>query len=229
MPWSMIGSMVGGLVNAGVNASNAAAERKAKRQHNAEIKKLAEQSNQNYDELAQEIANYYANRGSLGTDDDVNTYKQMVSEYNPEDYVYDFDEYNYDKTVDDFMNPYYDQIIQQTADTAQHTAAGYGMGRSTGAVQAIAQDVAEKSDELYNTALNAYNTDREQDYQEYSDYITNMQNKLSKLAEAKNNQITMYNNLASDYYDTQDAAMQDKVAVNQDKLSAQTQYASALL
>lgn len=110
----------------------------------------------------------------------------------------------------------------------QHTAAGAGLGRGTGAALNIAQGVASKSDELYNTALNQYNQDRSFEYQKYADAIRNNQNRLNALNSANQYKIGLQGNLASDYYNTQDARMSDVMQAQQDRLNAQVGYASAI-
>ncbi len=187
-----------------------------------------------YNQLIDQINQYYNTRGSLGTQQDVNAYKKAITGYNPEEYAYDFEkemgsfDNNYTKSVEDFTNPYYAQIIGQTRDALQHSAAGAGLGRGTGAALGIAQGVASKSDELYNTALNQYNQDRQFEYQKYADAIRNNQNRLNALNTAAQYKIGLQGNLASDYYNTQDARMSDVMQAQQDRLNAQTGYASAI-
>ena len=92
----------------------------------------------------------------------------------------------------------------------------------------IAQGVASKSDELYNTALNQYNQDRSFEYQKYADAIRNNQNRLNAINTAQQYKIGLQGNLASDYYNTQDARQSDLMAANQDRLNAQVGYGSAI-
>lgn len=213
---------------------SAATEEAAEKEYEARMKAIQELRNQGkltdaeYDSLANQVTEYYQNRGSLGTQDDVNEYKAAIEGYNPEDYVYDFDEFNYDKTKEDFLNPYYNKIMTDTANQVQHTAAGSGIGRGTGAALNIAKATTEKSDELYKTALEEYNTDRSQAYKEYSDAITNNQNKLNAIREGVQYKIGLEGDLANDYYNTQDQAMADALKVQQDRLAAKTAYSNAI-
>jgi len=142
--------------------------------------------------ISDSIKNYYANNStSKNTSSaDVDSYYSALREYNPSDYAYDFGEFDYGKTVDDFYNPNKDKIIDATAKTTQQMASGAGIGRGTGAASAIATDVADKNEELYNDALTQYNTDKASEYQEYSDYIDKNQNKLNALSDATNTQLT---------------------------------------
>jgi len=185
-------------------------------------------TNSQYNGLIGQISDYYANRGSLGTMNDVNAYKAAIAGYNPEDYAAVDPGFEYTKTAEDFVNPYYAQIIGQTRDQLQHTAAGAGLGRGTGAAMNIAQGVASKSDELYNTAIDQYNKDRSFEYQKYADAIRNNQNRLNALRSANEAKIGMQGNLAQDYYGTQDARQADIMRAQQDRLNSQVGYASAI-
>lgn len=193
-----------------------------------ELRRQGQLTDAEYDSMLRDVQSYYANRGSLGTIEDVNKYKADIEGYNPEDYVYDFDEFKYDKTKEDFLNPYYSKIIGDTRDQIQHTAAGAGLGRGTGAALNIAKGVAEKEDELYKTAMEEYNRDREFDYKKYADAITNNQNKLNAIRQGLEYKIGLEGDLAHDYYNTQDQAMADALKVKQDKLNAKTAYTTAI-
>lgn len=206
------------------------AERESREKAAKELRSQGAITDAQYNQLIGQINDYYNTRGSLGTQQDVNAYKQAIANYglNPEDYAADVGEFNYGKSVEDFANPYYAQIIGQTRDALQHSAAGAGLGRGTGAALGIAQGVASKSDELYNTALNQYNQDRTFEYQKYVDAIKNNQNRLNALNSVQQYKIGLQGNLASDYYNTQDARMSDVMKAQQDRLNAQTSYASAI-
>lgn len=197
---------------------------------------LREQKNQltgdngDYAQLQKDINDYYDNRVSLGTKDDVANYRNSITGYIPEDYIYDFDEFknHYNKTKEDFLNPYYNQIIGDAAMKAQGSAAGAGMGRSTFAAQNIARAVAQKEDELYKTALDEYNTDRSQAYKEYADAIARNQEKLNALREGNQYKMGLEGNLAKDYISGQDAQQSDLMNLKQDKLNAKQQYDMAI-
>jgi hypothetical protein len=193
-----------------------------------ELKGMSAKTDSDYGALINQIGNYYDTRGSLGTQADVNAYKQAIASYNPDDYAATDPGFGYTKAVEDFVNPYYAQIIGQTRDQLQHTAAGAGLGRGTGAALGIAQGVASKSDELYNTAMNQYNQDRQFQYQKYVDAIRNNQNRLNAINTAQQYKLGLQGNLASDYYNTQDARMSDVMQAQQDRLNAQVGYGSAI-
>lgn len=194
----------------------------------AALREQGKITEQEYNSLVKQVQDYYAQRGSLGSKEDVVKYKSDIAGYNPEDYVYNFGDFNYDKTKEDFLNPYYGKIIGDTRDQIQHSAAGAGLGRGTGAALNIAKGVAEKEDELYKTAMQEYNTDRGFEYQKYSDAIKNNQARLDAIREGQQYKIGLEGDLAQDYYNTQDSQMADLFKVQQDKMNAKTAYTTAI-
>lgn len=236
MAFPIIAGIVAGaasnLISSGIQShtANKAAEadREARKKAAEKLRQQGQITDIEYNKVINDINEYYNQRGSLGSKEDVNKFKSDITGYNPEDYVYEFDDFNYDKTKEDFLNPYYGRIIGDTANSIQHTAAGAGLGRGTGAALNIAKGTAEKSDELYKTAMQEYNTDREFEYQKYADAIKNNQSRLDALRQGQQYKIGLEGDLAQDYYNTQDAAMSDKLKAQQDRLAAQQNYANAI-
>lgn len=225
---SLAGTIGGSIIQGEYAKSAAEAEAKARREAAAQLRADGQVTDAQYQKMINDINQYYNTRGSLGTRSDVNDYRSAIQNYNPEDYVAQDGGFNYDKTKEDFINPYYAQIIGQTRDELQHTAAGAGLGRGTGAALNIAKGVAEKSDELYNTAMSEYKDDRDFAYKQYTDAITNAQNRLNALREGNQYKMGLQGNLAQNYFDTMDARQSDLMAANQDRLNAQVGYASAI-
>ena len=239
MAWPVVAAMAAGALSnlyAADKQSEATkqateAERQARLAAQAALREQANSTvgeNGEYESLMKDINDYYSNRVGLGTKDDVTNYRNSIEGYNPNDYVYDFGDFNYNKTKEDYLNPYYNQIISDVAQKAQGSAAGAGMGRSTFAAQNIARAVAQKEDELYKTALNEYNTDRSQAYKEYADAIVRNQEKLNALREGNQYKMGLQGNLAKDYISTQDAQQSDLMNLKQDKLNAKQQYDLAI-
>lgn len=235
-------SVAGSLGSAAISGyySDKAAKREADARKEAanQLRQSGQLTDAQYNQLISQINQYYNTRGSLGTRSDVNAYKQAIAGYNPEDYAnIDYSKidnadangnFTYGKTKEDFINPYYSAIIGDTANQIQHTAAGAGLGRGTGAALNIAQGVAEKSDELYRTAMQDYQNDRSFEYQKYADAIKNNQNRLNALNSAQQYKIGLQGDLASDYYNTMDARQSDLMAAQQDRLNARVGYDSAI-
>lgn len=227
--------IIGGAIAAGTTAANlyndsknreaAAASRAAGLE---QLTKMLGQSNESYDQMLRDVKGYYENRGSLGSASDVAAYRDAIAGYNPEDYAADIGQFNYNKTKEDFLNPYYSRIIGDTAETIQHTAAGAGLGRGTGAALDIAKGVAEKSDELYRTASSDWKDDRQFSYQMFQDAISNNQNRLNALRDSVQYKLGLQGSLASDYYNTMDARQADILKVQQDKQAASQAYGTSM-
>ena len=229
--WGAVSQGIGDVINTGVGIWKHNDDRARTRRARKRVEKNKEDVDNQYAAMLADLESFYDQRGSLGNTDDVTAFKQQIASYDPNDYVYSnygkfADEYG--KTVDNFVNPYYDQIIKATSDQLQHTAAGAGLGRGTGAALNIATGVAQKEDELYKTALDQYNRDRSQAYTEYGDYIKNKQAELDALNKAKAYQMDMYGSLAKDYYDTMDAEQTAKMNLRSDKIASDQGYAATL-
>lgn len=229
--------MVPALVAGGIAAANILSNiwqgsNEASRRADARSRLAQQQQQQDneYMRMLSDIGQYYDQRGSLGSADDVQSYREAVRGYNPEEFVYNRGKFSdtYDKTREDFLNPYMDAIIGDTAATVQHTAAGAGLGRGSGAATAIADAVAKKNDELVRTAQQDYESDRDFAYKEYEDYARAMQDALNTKRSALENKISLTGNLASDYFDVMDSRQADLLKARQDKMSTDTAYANAM-
>lgn len=222
--------IAGGVAAASLlsNYMNSKAERNAKRDARAQLGQSQTATANEYDKMMRDIDSYYANRGSLGTAQDVNAYKEAISGYDPNAFVYDRGEFDYNKTASDFINPLRDKIVANEIAGVQHSAAGAGLGRGSGAAEAIAQAVADKDEELYRLAQEDYRDDRDFAYKKYSDYAQAMQNKLDTLRAATDTKIALQGNLAQDYYGVMDSAQADRLKARQDKLAADMTYSQAM-
>lgn len=220
-----------GLAQLGGNLYSSYADREQKDKAAKALQNSMAASNLEYDRMMGDIKDYYAKRGSLGNYEDAMGYKQSVANYDPNNFVYTpdktFDE-TFTKTRDDFINPYYSQIIGDMTDQVQHSAAGAGLGRGSGAAAAIAKAVAEKDNELYKEAQQMYQDERNFEYTKYNDAIKNAQERLNQLRAATDTKITMQGNLANDYYSAMDAQQADLLKARQDKLGTAATYSSAM-
>lgn len=221
-------SLAGSAISAYSNYKSQEAQMKARKEAADQLRQQGQMTDNEYARVIADINNYYNTRGSLGTQNDVNEYRQAIANYNPNDYAAVDPGFNWSGSKEDYLNPYYSKIIGDTANSIQHTAAGAGLGRGTGAALNIAKGVAEKSDDLYRTAMSDYQNERNFQYQKYQDAIRNNQNYLNALREGNEYKIGLQGNLASDYYNTQDSRMSDMLKAQQDKLNAQQTYANAI-
>jgi hypothetical protein len=243
MAWPVVAALgisaASNLISSGIqsNAADKAAERElnARKAAQDELMRMKNMSSGEYQKLLDDIRQYYAERGSLGSPDDVAAYRNAIENYNPKAIRAEFEQSTgtpfssqYTKTKEDFINPYYSRIIGDTANSIQHSAAGAGLGRGTGAALNIAKGVSEKSDELYRTAMQDYQNDRDFAYKQYQDAIDNTYKKLDTLQRANEYSIGLRGDLAKDYYNTMDSRQSDLMKAQQDKLNAEQNYATAI-
>ena len=243
MAWPVVAALgiaaASNLISSGIqsNAADKAAERElnARKAAQDELMRMKNMSSGEYQKLLDDIRQYYAGRGSLGSPDDVTKYRQAIEGYNPQAIRAEIEQSTgtpfssqYTKTKEDFINPYYSRIIGDTANSIQHSAAGAGLGRGTGAALNIAKGVSEKSDELYRTAMQDYQNDRDFAYKQYQDAIDNTYKKLDTLQRANEYSIGLRGDLAKDYYNTMDSRQSDLMKAQQDKLNAEQNYATAI-
>ncbi len=212
------------------NALNSAAEQESKENGRAYLTGAQSRANSDYLSIINQINDYYNNNriGAMGTSQDVSDYANAIRGYNADDYVFMPGEFEWDKERKDYLTPYYDQIINDTASKVQQTAAGAGVGRGSGAAAAIAKAVAEKSNELYKEANQEYKDDRNFAYNQYNDYIQNMQNALAQKRAAMDTKVSLQGNLASDYLNTMDAQQSDILKARQDAIATNSSYANAM-
>lgn len=222
-------NLIGAGINAYANYKAQERERKAREAARRQLDYNKQQTANEYRDILSGIQDYYANREGLGQTGDVNEYRTALANYNPEDYAAPVGEFQFDKTKEDFINPYYSRIIGDTANQIQHSAAGAGLGRGTGAALGIAKGTAEKSDELYRTAMNDYQNERNFAYQQFSDAIRNNQNRLNALREGNQYKLGLQGNLAQDYVNTQDASYADQMRARQDAMAAKQAYETSMI
>lgn len=170
---------VSSLISSGINAYSAYKERKAaekrRKEANQQLSAWETDANRILDEAMR-------NNISLSTPEEVESYQRMKSSYDPNKYVYDFQPFNKDiYHVEDYLNPQRESILADVAKGVQHTAAGAGLGHSSGALEAITRGIVNKDEELYDKAWDRLNTERNFDYGAYTDYINQKQQQLQNI------------------------------------------------
>ena len=227
----MLPAIIGGAValgNMGAGIYNDYKERESKSKGRAATRQARNDAATQYGQMMGDIQDFYDQRGSLGTEADANAYRAAIGGYDPNSFVYNRGQFGYNKTRDDFLNANYDKIIGDTAATVQHTAAGAGLGRGTGAATSIADAVVRKNEELYNDAQRAYEADRDFAYKSYSDYAQAMQDALNQKRAATESKIALQGNLAQDYYNTMDSKQSDLLKLQQDRMATLANYDAAI-
>ena len=194
------------------------------------LERAAQQLNTTTSQLKEAVTQWYKDNPSIGSQADIDKYRKLIGDYNPYEFVYGEDtdgdgiadsvgEFDYDKSVEDFYAPNRQAIIDKTADAVQHTAAGAGIGRGTGAANMIATNVADKNEELYRDALNAMNQDRQFAYNLWNSKANMGMQRLNQLKSAKDTQLSLYGNLAEDYQNFQQSKLQTMMDLDKQKMS----------
>ena len=140
------------------------------------------------------------------------TYNKLKTSFDPSQYVYNFDKFNGSKyNVADYLNPQREAIMADVARGIQHTAAGAGLGHSSGAAAAITQGLIDKDEELYNTAYEQMNNERNFDYGAYTDFINQKQKQLDTLQSGILSKMSMLRDDITFDQGQQDAFLQNRL------------------
>ena len=149
-PW---GALIGGGVGLAAGLFSAWEQEQDEKKKQQILEQAARQLNTSTENLKALAARYYEENPSTGRKEDVNKYRELIDTYDPNEFVYDAPEFEDNFDVNDYYAANKDAIIDKTADAIQARAAGQGVGRGTGAANAIATGVAEKNEELYKDAF----------------------------------------------------------------------------
>lgn len=223
-PW---GALIGGGVGLAAGLFSAWEQEQDERKKEAILEEAARQLNTTTENLRALAKRYYEENPSIGSQQDVQTYQDLVHSYDPNEFVYDAPEFEDKFDVNDYYAANKDAIIDKVAAAIQHRAAGLGVGRGTGAANWIATGVAEKNEELYKDALAARNADRQFAYSLWQANILNARNRLKDLQEGKNTQLTLYGGLAKDYEDWQNANFQTQLDIEKQNMANNLQLTLA--
>lgn len=195
------GTLIGGVAGLGLGLFEGLSEDSNKKAARRAIKDAIDQYGEDSEIVKNMLDNYYAGDYSLGTADDVYTYRNEVSKYNPNDYIYsDYEDFDKDAyNVQDYYDANRGNQINAAANAVQAAAAGQGIGRGTGAANAIANAVVNKNSELGDEAWNRLTSDRTFDYNLWKDNIDLNQSKLDALNQGQQYVLSNYKDLANNY------------------------------
>lgn len=183
------------------------------------LEQAAQQLNTTTAQLKEAVTQWYKDNQSIGTQQDVAQYGDLIRGYDPNEFVYETEDFDNNYDVNDYYAPNRQAIIDKTADAVQHTAAGAGIGRGTGAANMIATNVADKNEELYRDALNAMNQDRQFAYNLWNSKANIGMQRLNQLKSAKDTQLSLYGNLAEDYQNFQQSKLQTMMDLDKQKMN----------
>lgn len=180
-----IAGLAGGAVDLGLGLYDRLyGDPKKREQKKKQIEKIKGNVESDYDKMVELLEGYREGQDRFVTPEMKQKYREMLSEYDPNAYIYDFDKFQFTDeegkplTREDFVAENKDAMIADIESALSHSAAGAGLGRGSGAAGAIAQGVADKSLELQRLANQEYQQERTNAYNEWSDYIDKMQTKM---------------------------------------------------
>lgn len=210
----IVAGAVEGAANTALSAYQIYKNREDIRNAKRDINKWNETANSMLDDA-------YANQVKFSSVGDLAKYQQMKASYDPSAYVYDSDAF--DKTrynVENYLNPYRDQVYQDIYRNQNHSAAGAALGHSSGALAAANRAVADKSAEFYDKANEQMRSERNFDYGVYKDYIEQQQQKLNTLHQGYLNQMSLYKDDIQFDQQNQDAYLNNKLALGNSTMQA---------
>lgn len=180
----LVGNLVGGITGAYSASQERKAAERRRQQANQQISAWEQQANQILEEAAR-------GQTSLSSPSDLAAYQALKRSYDPSAYIYTdyepFDKSRYN--VEDYLNPAKEAILADIKRQTMSSAAGAGLGHSSGVLEAIAQNTAAKSEELYDKAYERMLGERSFDYGAYTDYINQKQNQLNALQQGVQTQM----------------------------------------
>lgn len=177
--------IVQGLVDLGLGAYDRfIGEPKKEKKRQQRLKDLEEEVSSDYTNMMKLLSGYHDKQDRFVTPEMKQEYQRMLSEYDPNAYIYDFNKFQFTDengkplSREDFVVENKDAMLADIESALSHSAAGAGLGRGSGAAGAIAKGVADKSLELQRLANQEYQQERANAYNEWSDYIDKMQAKM---------------------------------------------------
>ena len=215
-PW---GALAGGAIGLAAGLFGAYEQAQDEKERRRILEQASKQLNASTAELKAAVDQWYKDNPSMGSQEDVSKYTELVGNYDPYEFVYDAEDFDDNYDVNDYYAPNREALIEKTGDAVQARAAGAGIGRGTGAANQIATAVADKNESLYKDALAAMNQDRQFAYNLWNAKIQQGQNRLNQLKNAKDTQLSLYGGLAEDFQNYNRAKLQDLITLDQNKMN----------
>lgn len=234
-----IAEIVKGGVEGGANIGFGIYDRYQQQQAEEAAKKrvqqLTGQTASDYDQMLKILEEWKGKQTSTATPEMVAEYSALLGGYDPSKFTADVEKFQFTDengkplSREDFLVANRDQILQSVSDRLQHTAAGAGLGRGTGAAMSIAEGVAEKDEELQRLANEQYMGERSQAYSEWSNYIDKMQRKLDAERSGTESKISMLGGAIGAQEQKESDYMADLLALLENKRSTINQANLALV
>ena len=231
-----IAGLAGGAVDLGLGLYDRLyGDPKKREQKKKQIEKIKGNVESDYDKMVELLEGYREGQDRFVTPEMKRKYREMLSEYDPNAYIYDFDKFQFTDengkplTREDFLAENKDAMIADIETALSHSAAGAGLGRGSGTGRAIAQGVADKSLELQRLANQEYQQEKQSAYNEWSDYIDKMQAKMGMQEAGYRQQMGLIGGEMERERGEESDYMADLLSLLQGKSANKTQADMALL
>ena len=206
------------IIGAGASLAGTAASLYGASKEREDAKKAKQNANrqitgweQKADQILRESESNATRLSSAG---DVSKYRELRDSYNPSRYVVDaqpFDKSGY--SVEDYLNPNREAIMADIRKQATSTAAGAGLGHSSGALEAYIEAALAKDEDLYKEARAEMKDELSFDYGLYTDYINQQQKRLDSMQQGYLAQMnSLRNDITFDQQQT-DAMTQNRLSL----------------
>lgn len=199
------------------------------------ISQITGETASDYDKMLQMLEELHGKQTATATPEMVAEYSALLGGYDPTAYTADVEKFQFTDengkplSREDFLAANREQILQSVSDRLQHTAAGAGLGRGTGAAMSIAEGVAEKDEELQRLANEQYLGERSQAYSEWSNYIDKMQRKLDAARSGTESKVALLGGAIGQQEQKESDYMADLLALLENKRSTINQANLALV
>lgn len=226
---------VEGGANIGFGIYDRYQQQKAEEAAKKRISQMTGQTASDYDKMLQMLEEWHGKQTATATPEMVAEYSALLGGYDPTAYTADVEKFQFTDengkplSREDFLSANREQILQSVSDRLQHTAAGAGLGRGTGAAMSIAEGVAEKDEELQRLANEQYLGERSQAYSEWSNYIDKMQRKLDAERSGTESKISMLGGAIGQQEQNESDYIADLLALLENKRSTINQANLALV
>ena len=226
---------VEGGANIGFGIYDRYQQQKAEEAAKKRISQMTGQTASDYDKMLQMLEEWHGKQTATATPEMVAEYSALLGGYDPTAYTADVEKFQFTDengkplSREDFLAANREQILQSVSDRLQHTAAGAGLGRGTGAAMSIAEGVAEKDEELQRLANEQYLGERSQAYSEWSNYIDKMQRKLDAERSGTESKISMIGGAIGQQQQQESDYMADLLSLLENKRSTINQANLALV
>lgn len=228
--------IIGSLVDLGLGVYDRfVGDPKKEKKREQRLRSLERDVSSDYSDMIELLGGYHEKQDRFVTPEMKQEYQRMLSEYDPNAYIYDFDKFQFTDesgkplTREDFLAENKDAMLADIETALSHSAAGAGLGRGSGAAGAIAQGVADKSLELQRLASQEYQQERANAYNEWSDYIDKMQAKMGLQEAGYRRQMGMIGGEMERERGEESDYMADLLSLLQGKSSDITQAKMAML